>query len=209
MPWRQVPQDRRAVFIEPNLPRGGLLGGSPGAAPPKMSKLQAMAAARKKKAEEQKRGSSLEAPLSELELGGSPNNPDTPNTSSSRSQQNMPQDTQMSSVPQSQQDKLQAKKRKNSGPHEKTAHISERPWTTQLPEQRSPSPPLLAAPSAFANAMFSNRPIKPTQPPGAVFTLPYVRDAIVESTNAFTEPSPDDLVLAAQAKGSTISAKHR
>ncbi len=50
MPWGNIPKHREAIFIPPLTPRGGLLGGS--GAPPKMSKLQALAAARKKKAEE-------------------------------------------------------------------------------------------------------------------------------------------------------------
>jgi elongation factor 1 alpha-like protein len=52
MPWGNIPKHRETTFIAPPLPRGGLLGGS--GAPPKMSKLQALAAARKKKAEEKK-----------------------------------------------------------------------------------------------------------------------------------------------------------
>jgi elongation factor 1 alpha-like protein len=51
MPWGNVPRHRMATFIAPLMPRGGLLGGSGTA--PKMSKLQALAAARKKKAQEQ------------------------------------------------------------------------------------------------------------------------------------------------------------
>lgn len=52
MPWGNIPKNRETTFIPPMLPRGGLLGGS--GAPPKLSKLQALAAARKKKAEEKK-----------------------------------------------------------------------------------------------------------------------------------------------------------
>jgi elongation factor 1 alpha-like protein len=50
MPWGNIPKHREATFVPPPMPRGGLLGGSGTA--PKMSKLQALAAARKKKAEE-------------------------------------------------------------------------------------------------------------------------------------------------------------
>lgn len=52
MPWGNIPKHRETTFIAPPIPRGGLFGGS--GAPPKMSKLQALAAARKKKAEEKK-----------------------------------------------------------------------------------------------------------------------------------------------------------
>lgn len=52
MPWGNIPKHRETTFIAPPKRRGGLLGGS--GVPPKMSKLQALAAARKKKAEEKK-----------------------------------------------------------------------------------------------------------------------------------------------------------
>ncbi|KAL8895901.1 MAG: hypothetical protein Q9192_003378 [Flavoplaca navasiana] len=49
-PWRHVPPERRArILIEPLFPRGGLRGGSSGTGEGKMSKLAALAAARKKK----------------------------------------------------------------------------------------------------------------------------------------------------------------
>ncbi|UKZ55171.1 hypothetical protein TrVGV298_008988 [Trichoderma virens] len=52
MPWLDIPRDRETVFIEPPLPRGGLMGGT-GAAP-KVSKLQALAALRKKRPKRRK-----------------------------------------------------------------------------------------------------------------------------------------------------------
>src|SRR5277367_4143535 len=58
MRWLQIPSERQTIFVEPPCPRGGLLGGSPDAVP-KMSKLQALAAARKKKAQEQKSSASM------------------------------------------------------------------------------------------------------------------------------------------------------
>lgn len=54
-PWFQIPLDRQAdLILEPLYPRlRGLLGGNPAAAAGKMSKLAALAAARKKKEAEQ------------------------------------------------------------------------------------------------------------------------------------------------------------
>jgi elongation factor 1 alpha-like protein len=52
MPWGRIPKHRETTFIPPPTVRGGLLGGA--GEPPKLSKLQALAAARKKKAEEKK-----------------------------------------------------------------------------------------------------------------------------------------------------------
>ncbi|EEY21837.1 elongation factor 1-alpha [Verticillium alfalfae VaMs.102] len=48
MPWMNVPKHRQAIMVPPVLPVGRLLGGGEG---PKVSKLQALAAARKKKSE--------------------------------------------------------------------------------------------------------------------------------------------------------------
>ncbi|KAL1836617.1 hypothetical protein VTJ49DRAFT_4878 [Mycothermus thermophilus] len=59
MPWGNVPAHRATTFLPPPIPRGGLLGGSGTAS--KMSKLQALAAARKKKAQEQSAASNAVA----------------------------------------------------------------------------------------------------------------------------------------------------
>lgn len=190
MPWLQVPGHRRTVFLEPLMPRGGLLGGSSGAAPPKMSKLQALAAARKKKAEEQKGESSTRniEPMTELSLD-----------SDSRQESNQFQVLGSRHVEQ------QAKKRKNSIPHQKNIHISERsPSSSPLSEQSATidAASMMARPSAFAKALFSNR--TRSIPSTATFTIPYDKDA---TTNGFAGPSPDDVVLAAQAKASVKGSK--
>lgn len=52
MPWLNMSNCKRTIFVEPLRPRGGLLGGGDGGA--KMSKLQALAALRKKKIADQK-----------------------------------------------------------------------------------------------------------------------------------------------------------
>ena len=70
------------------------------------------------------------------------------------------------------------------------------------------TPPLdQAEPSAFANTMFST-PSKPFQQSDSVFTLPYNATPIANN-DPFAGPSPDDVVMAAQSKGSTISASSR
>lgn len=190
MPWLQAPESRKTVFVEPSHSRGGLLGGSSGSAPPKMSKLQALAAARRKKAEEQRGESSenLEKPMAKLKLESQATSKDTntaPALESHRIEEQQPQ------------------KRKNSVPHEKPSSPG------LLSEQNPTKPSLQAAPSAFANTLFANQPRAASVQHRTTFTLPYVRNAVVEATNAFAEPSPDDIVIAAQAKGSNISAKPR
>lgn len=73
MPWGNIPKHRETTFIPPPMPRGGLLGGS--GAPPKMSKLQALAAARKKKVEEKNINEKVErtrAKMNELSVEDAP-----------------------------------------------------------------------------------------------------------------------------------------
>lgn len=193
MPWLQAPENRMTTFEEPQHMRGGLLGGSSGSEPPKMSKLQALAAARRKKAEEQKGVSSksLEMPMTKLKL-----------EDQVKSQEAVPLVSKGHRT-----ETQQPQKRKNSAPHEKN-----------IPEFESSSPglsfeqnveQLQAAPSAFANALFSEGPRATSAQSRSMFTLPYVQNIVVEATNAFAGPSPDDIVIAAQAKGSNVSAKPR
>jgi len=185
MPWLHIPLDRQVTFIAPLYPRGGLLGGSPDVVP-KMSKLQALAAARKKKAQEQKSNGStgVEAPMAHLTLDAS-----KPTEAKAGSSRGFPQ-----------------RKRKDSKPHEKAptpvGRESPKEETQDLPME---TPPLdQAEPSAFANTMFST-PSKPSTPPDSFFTLPY-NATPPTTTDPFAGPSPDDVVMAAQSKGSTISA---
>ena len=59
-----------------------------------------------------------------------------------------------------------------------------------------------AEPSAFASTMFSS-PV-PSAPSASLFTLPYIA-ATTAATDPFAGPSPDDVVIAAQSKGPTLS----
>ena len=183
-PWLNIPMDRQAIFIAPLYPRGGLLGGSSDGAP-KMSKLQALAAARKKKAQEQKanEGTGVEKPMAGLTLseGRMGNDADVPKPASR-------------SFP--------LRKRKDSNPHEKVPKASPVETEQNDPDTQMDITPLdQAEPSAFADTMFS----KPTrQHPSNLFTLPYVATtAATQTADPFAGPSPDDIVIAAQSKGST------
>jgi elongation factor 1 alpha-like protein len=189
MPWLHTPHERQATFIAPLYPRGGLLGGSSDGAP-KMSKLQALAAARKKKAQEQKSSGSIgvEAPMANLTLGLAKST-ESKNGSSSRA---FPQ-----------------RKRKDTNPHEKAPLPLERESSKEeIQDFPMGTPPLdQAEPSAFANTMFST-PSRPSTQPDSFFTLPY-NASPPTNTDPFAGPSPDDVVMAAQSKGSTISASSR
>lgn len=202
MRWLNIPTERQTIFLQPLNPRGGLLGGSPDAVP-KTSKLQALAAARKKKAQEQKSSPStegIERPMEKLaisqisEIRDHPNSPDL--AVSGRSSPKM----------------YHARKRKNSSPHRKTSQpVDSIEQSSQPVEDEIPEPFVeQAKPSAFASTMFSDsEPISTHPIPRTLFTLPYFANPSADSTDAFAGPSPDDVVLAAQSKGSVHSTKPR
>ena len=201
MPWLNIPKHRETVFIDPPRPKGGLLGGAstPGG---KMSKLQVLAAARKKKAEEQKSEKAVKETARQV---------DHLILASSSSGANEPQTTKS----------LGSALRKGPTPAQPTASLQ---GGNQAPETRSdkaappaaepaPSPTIeketpleTTAPSAFAQALLgpttsSNSPALRNQ-----FPFPHVR-LTSSVADAFSEPSPDDVVLTAQSKGSLSAAK--
>jgi len=211
MSWLNVPQERQTIFIAPQHPRGGLLGGSSDGAP-KMSKLQALAAARKKKAQEQKSGSSAEEvskPLANLSISGSSEAPGVKEASAQLRSSSAATVSGGKERPKTYPDR----KRKNSSPHRK-APQPEEPIEIDSSE---PEPDILppasieqAQPSAFASTMFGGgNPVPSYQPSNALFILPYSTNSSVQSTDAFAGPSPDDVVIAAQSKGAGHSANQR
>jgi elongation factor 1 alpha-like protein len=183
-----------------------LLGGSPDGAP-KISKLQALAAARKKKTQEQKSSAiteGMEKPLEELAIS---------RTSRVRDQTEPPDATD--SATRSSPRAYPLRKRKNSSPHRNTIQPAE-PIEQSNPEpleDEIPAPVVeQAKPSAFASTMFGNsEPASKHIALKTLFTLPYLAYPSSHSTDAFAGPSPDDVVLAKQSesKGSMNSAKTR
>ncbi|KAG5770297.1 hypothetical protein H9Q72_002777 [Fusarium xylarioides] len=185
MPWMNVPEERRTVFIEPERPRGGLLGGGEG--PPKMSKLQALAAARKKKTEEKK----------ELERAGKGLERLAINESQKENQpilgqvRQAPEPTlQVKSPPQEESTEVKA-----VTDNQKDIDSTPKGW---LMDEDLPVMMPRAAPSAFARTLFGSAPSKAPRP-DEIFAMPYTSSPIYVA-EAFAEPSPDDVVLAAQAK---------
>lgn len=162
-----------------------------------MSKLQALAAARKKKAQEQKskESSEVEKPMAKLSLADQNNGPS-----------DMPETTQSASTKQPLRG-FPLRKRKNSDPHEKLLKSSpEAKQTVSSSDFTIPSFPALeldpAEPSAFASTMFNLRDRSSPTPSINLFTLPYTSSPTPPTTNPFAGPSPDDVVIAAQSKGS-------
>jgi elongation factor 1 alpha-like protein len=187
MPWLNTPLDRHTVFVKPLYPRGGLMGGSSDGVP-KMSKLQALAAARKKKAQEQKSGSfRVDKSMSELSISG---------------ESKLGQAAEPSPKPTSRG--FPIRKRKDSNPHEKQpAPTPKKPAPEVPPDTPIDAAPIgQAEPSAFASTMFSS-PLPPA-PSTNLFSLPCTATTAT-TTDPFAGPSPDDVVIAAQSKGPTIS----
>ncbi len=192
-PWLDIPLERQAIFIAPLYPRVGLLGGSSDGAP-KMSKLQALAAARKKKAQEQKSSASsgAETSLADLSLNSSAENEKVPPSPTKTTSRGFP-----------------IRKRKDSNPHEKATkptNIERKPEPT--PDVAMEEPTLdQAEPSAFANTMFSSpSSATPRSHTSNLFSLSYTNTINPTTTDPFAGPSPDDVVIAAQSKGSTTLA---
>ncbi|RSL76645.1 hypothetical protein CEP51_009780 [Fusarium floridanum] len=179
MPWCNVPQDRQTIFIEPDRPRGGLLGGAE--EPPKMSKLQALAAARKRKNEEKKEHERVTKGIKTLSIA----------------------DQKENKAP-----RRQIIKPATITPIEKPVEPEPEPVPQPAPEPTKedfykkllaemPIIPPRARPSAFAQTLCGSAPPKPQQP--EFFPMPYTHSPFFNA-KAFAEPSPDQIVLAAQAK---------
>ncbi|KAM0527048.1 hypothetical protein ACHAP6_002704 [Verticillium nonalfalfae] len=198
MPWMNVPKHRQAMMVPPVLPVGGLLGGGEG---PKVSKLQALAAARKKKSEAVKKPEESEERtqkrLAELNIN----------------EQTYAENVKPGSGILAKRQKLVSA---NSGG--KTL-----PAAQPLPIPSGPSPPTTmevdevhneessdpapaeeqavtstSRPSAFAHVL-CGLSAGSADPSTDTFNLPYKSSPLFNSA-AFDQPSPDDIVLAAQAK---------
>ncbi|KAM0349036.1 hypothetical protein ACHAPU_003971 [Fusarium lateritium] len=184
MPWLNVPRERQAVFIEPERPRGGLLGGGEGT--PKMSKLQALAAARKRKIDEKKELEKAEKGLEILSVDDSEKENQPP--LSQRRHRTQP--TAQVKSP------LSDIEHKTTIDDNKTQDVGS-PSKGGLIDEDLPVVVSEAAPSAFARTLFGSAPDKTHTPD--VFAMPYTSSSSFLA-QAFAEPSPDDIVLAAQAK---------
>ncbi|KAF4869763.1 HBS1-like protein [Colletotrichum siamense] len=189
--WMGIPQSRQAILTPPQPLPGGLLGGGEG---PKLSKLQALAAARKKKTDVKKDNDKVdraEKRMSSLAIT-------EPSSKESGSG-------------------LLAKRQKLSG--ESTPQPSA---TSQLQTSSSDAPSGMdvdlaqetptgkdeltqddcfvvpsTRPSAFAQTLFG--PSQDSADASQTYSMPYTTSSSFVPS-AFTQPSPDDIVLAAQAK---------
>lgn len=182
------------------------MGGNPDSAGPKMTKLQALAAARKKNALEQKNNagaSDVTKPMAGLSLGaksgsdvskaGGPASASPSGSHTTSGKENVR--------------KYSGLKRKDSSPHKQESRPPASVVETPSPPPIEPIPEVeAAAPSAFAATMFGDNPLSLRQASAAAFTLPYSDPHLQPTDDAFAGPSPDDQVLAAQSKGSAQPA---
>lgn len=202
MPWGNVPRHREAILIPPPLSRGGLLGGS--GAPPKMSKLQALAAARKKKAEEksasQDKVEQTRAKMTELVVSESSAAGESSHLAGAFSKRlKTSESTAQGRLP------LVPSEPTRAEPSERLAfgHPAE-DGTAQLPGDSVVDK---AQQSAFAQTLFGY--------PSDTFkgerqeSYSLYADLPLSVLDAFSQPSPDDVVLAAQAKGSLLGKGKR
>lgn len=211
MPWLNIPKYRQTIFVEPPRHRGGLLGGA--STPGKMSKLQALAAARKKKADNQKSEEKLHRVTQHLSnLSTAPGQPESvkenvrpPLLSTGEAvdliaagDPIIPQRATFAQVNVGNED-LQ----------DQSDAAGKRPVEPQ-PAAASPplpiaTPPETATPSPFAQALL--RPTNSSAAPSPrTYPFPYMNVAS-SSTDAFSAPSPDDVVLKAQSQGSLMARK--
>jgi elongation factor 1 alpha-like protein len=255
MPWGNIPMHRQTTFIPPRMPRGGLLGGS--GAPPKMSKLQALAAARKKKAEEKKaiddKVERTRAKVEGLAVEDPPTGKENvPLTGPSSKRLKTSESTaQGRTVPAfgprpTQQADAAVEGADDPSTHDQGAVGSQSDAVKPKAEEEEEEPDVFAKPSAFAQLLCGNppaapKPKAPSYDPFAGFGFGYGADnkgsppkkpststdwfdirkrkrddsddyeeVVILYPNlpqsvrdVFAQPSPDDIVLAAQAKAKT------
>ncbi|GKT46452.1 HBS1-like protein [Colletotrichum spaethianum] len=200
--WMNVPSNRQAVFVPPRPLPGGLLGGGEG---PKLSKLQALAAARKKKTADAKKPDDkvdrAEKRMSALAI-------DEPSKENQRSgssilakRQKLAEDSASGSQSSTPVSPPQQEGKSVPNPVDMDVDQSHVPsaGTGEQDEDDCFVVPS-TRPSAFAQTLFG--PAQDTAATSQTYTIPYMESSTFVPS-AFTQPSPDDIVLAAQAKAGT------
>lgn len=225
-PWLKVPLHRKAdIMIEPLYPRLGLLGGAPEAGG-KVSKLAALAQARKKK-EGEKTASALEASsasqtqnlVTPSDLPGPPRslaerlaaNTKTPKPEGGlrRLGKPAPSPVQKQPAPEINEPEPAAPVESVSIPQPK--HVEVDPL--QVPERQPLEPVIRAPPSMFASTIVGDAAGPTMAEPSHLHTNSVDLLKIYGQDHAepfdFAGPSPDDVVLNAQntAKGLAIRNK--
>ncbi|KAK3503606.1 P-loop containing nucleoside triphosphate hydrolase protein [Neurospora crassa] len=203
LPWGNIPPERQAVLIPPPQLPGGLLGGS--GAPPKMSKLQQLAAARKKKAEEKSASGEVEqtqVKMTELTVNDNQASKENrPLAGVFGKRVKISETTAQGRIPLTMAEPTRPEIPQARAPE---ATPSQHQEEDPIDPEPAVAPPK-AQPSAFASTLFGPSSDIPKRRPREVFALPYMAISSY-SPDAFGKPSPDDVVLAAQAKAGKKSA---
>lgn len=203
-PWLDIPKERRGeILIEPLYPQGGLLGGSSSQGTVKISKLAALAAARKKKDQERSRDGFSRAPNRSVALlDRLSGNPKSGSETLVRPDSGIPvlEDRKPERILAHPNPLYPARKRKCSvsREEERVIEVLESP-VTELQELEQLVVVPVAAPSMFAKVMFGLADAvydrQSNRMKTMVFSLPRGPDAEI---NPFAGPSPDDVVSRAQ-----------
>lgn len=191
MPWLHTPRDRQALFLEPYRPRGGLLGGGDGSG---MSKLQKLAAARKKKADDakqQEKTAQIEKGVGHMHVSDPQEEAEAKPVPIAKRQKLSPETTQ----PAPTKDQTDLSKGNPSRIH--TTGDSHREISEPVSDKVSSQP----KPSAFARTLFDSAPGASRSRTEDIFPLPSTQSSLF-SAESFSQPSPDDIVFEAQSKGS-------
>lgn len=213
-PWLNIPEHRRGeILIEPLYPRGRLLGGSPSQKQQKpVSKIAALTAARKKKANEGAKSIPQRSSTSVLLLdklsSRTPSSTSTDRALSVAGTESIGEEQGVKSqvtVDPSQKDEGQISD-SNSAMHRPMGVLK------PLSSAYGLSPPMpivapVAAPSNFAQVLFGGSVFWHKQPPVARFQPYYMlrQRPTIANLEAFAGPSPDDVVLKAQnSKGDLL-----
>ena len=203
--WRvdEIPTSQLSNMIpNPDYPRGRLLGGSS-----KPSKLAALAAARKKKEEEKRtEASSPESAQSDrvvalLDRLSVKKENESPLASSTKRAKFIPS----------------RQKEQNQQATDASTEISSMEQVPTIAQQMPiPVADIRALPSMFAKAICKQPTVDESpitvmsrsshrQQWSIAFSLPYIHNPSFIEMNPFAGPSPDDIVLQAQSKGSLAS----
>ncbi|KAL8813496.1 MAG: hypothetical protein Q9200_000231 [Gallowayella weberi] len=211
-PWLNIPPERRSeILIEPLYPRGGLHGGSPATGGAKMSKLAALAAARKKKENEKQvnaESQGLNTSVAILDKLGNRTHTEMAGVKDTVSSRPEETSSVATSAP-TRQDRKYPSKTRHLSPEVSPASVSPRDQTPSVysidksaQEAATESLPK-AAPSSFATTMFgpSQDPLSSILEPfqGLDFALPHPVNSTKAKHDPFAGPSPDDVVAKAQS----------
>ena len=196
-PWLGVPPDRQSVLVGPPMV-GGLLGGTG-----KPSKLQALAAARKNKKAGEKKESG--------DLSTTPKESTSASTSTPSKRDNIKLDIRIPSkrgprpAAEGAQDEKISRAETSAGvsspPKPEAESASHEPLVTGVEPCVMPQ---TTRPSTFAATLFGQS--SSDMPTPQSYPLPYTTVPLF-SAKPFLQPSPDDVVLAAQSQGSRFAGR--